>query len=57
MEDSIRCPLIEDMIEIGDCVVYSDIASGMLKETCIPEKFRKKKNWRDICEKCKYHDM
>lgn len=57
MEDRIKCPLIDNMIEVGDCVVYSDVASGMLKENCIPEKFKEKNNWRDICKNCKYHEM
>ena len=57
MEDSIMCPIIKDEIEIGDCVVYSDIARGMIKESCIPEKFRAVTGWREICENCKYHNL
>lgn len=56
MEDEIKCPMIDAMIEIGDCVIYSDVASGMLKESCIPEKFKENENWRDICKGCKYHE-
>lgn len=56
-DDMIRCPLIDDMLEIGDCVVYSDVASGMLNENCIPDEFRQKEKWRDICNACKYHEM
>jgi hypothetical protein len=55
--DEIMCPLIDDTIEIGDCVVCSDVSSGMLKENCIPDKFKDKKNWKDICKNCKYHEM
>lgn len=57
MEDKIICPLIDDMIEVGDCVVCSDVSSGMLKEECITDKFKEKKNWKDICKNCKYHEM
>lgn len=57
MEDRIRCPLVDDMIEVGDCVVCSDVSNGMLKENCIPEKFRQKKNWKNICKNCKYYDL
>ena len=55
--DEIKCPLIDDMIEIGDCVVCSDVSERMFKEECISERFRKKENWREICGSCKYHDM
>lgn len=55
--DTIKCPLVDDAIDIGDCVVYSDVVSGMLKEKCIPERFKEKKNWKDICKNCKYHEM
>ena len=57
MEDSIMCPIIKAEIEIGDCVVYSDIASGMIKESCILENFRAVTGWREICENCKYHNL
>ncbi len=57
MEDQIKCPLIDDMIDIGDCVVCSDVARGMIKEDLIPDRFKKKNNWGDICSACKYHNM
>ena len=42
--DTIKCPMIDEMIEVGDCVVYSDISSGILKDDCIPNKFKEKNN-------------
>ena len=57
MKDKIGCPLTDGMIELMDCVVCSDTASGMLKEYCIPDKFKQKRNWRDICKNCIYHEM
>lgn len=56
-ENLIECPLVDNHIEIGDCVVFSDVAAGMLKEDCIPKEYRKKDNWREICKNCKYYDM
>jgi hypothetical protein len=56
-DDTIICPMINDLIEIADCVVYSDVTSGMLKDYCIPDKFKEKNNWRDICHRCNYHNM
>ena len=55
--DNVKCPLINENITISECVVYSDVATGMLKEMCIPNEFKKNKNWRDICKSCKYHEM
>lgn len=57
MEDKIQCPLIDGLIEVGNCVVYADVASGMLKGICIPNEFKEKKNWRAICKNCKYHTL
>ena len=57
MEDRVRCPLIDDMIEAGDCVVYSDVANEMLKDSCIPEAFKVKEDWREICKNCKYFGL
>ncbi|WP_288683014.1 hypothetical protein [uncultured Eubacterium sp.] len=57
MKDRIKCPVVDGMIEVGDCVIYSDVSSGMLKENCVPEYFKENKDWRDICKKCKYHKM
>mgnify|MGYP004662752327 FL=1 len=55
--DMIICPLTDSEMEIGDCVICSDVAAGMLKENCIEEKYRKKDDWREICRKCEYHNM
>lgn len=54
---NIECPLIDGMIEIGDCVVCSDVARGVLKETLVPGELKKKDNWRNVCLKCKYNEM
>lgn len=57
-DDMVQCPLIQnENIDIGDCVVYSDIAAGMFNEECLPERFRKMDDWREVCKKCKYHNM
>ena len=51
MEDKIICPLVDSEIEIIDCVENRDI-----KEVCIPEKYKKKENWKDICKNCEYYN-
>lgn len=54
MENKILCPLVEKDIEIGDCVVVSDCAAGLMKESVIEKRFCIKKDWREICKACKY---
>ena len=39
MEEKITCPLMENQD---------------LKEESIPEKFKKKEDWKEICENCQY---
>lgn len=51
MEDKILCPLLDDYTTPVDCMETRDI-----KEEFIPELFKKKDNWKEICENCKYHE-
>lgn len=52
MEDNIVCPLIDDMITPIDCMENRDI-----KDIYIPDKYKVKENWKEICENCKYHKL
>ncbi len=52
MEEKIACPLIDELIDPVDCM-----ENQAIKEKCIPEKFKVKYNWKDICKKCKYQDF
>lgn len=45
------CPLIDERIDCIVCMENRDI-----KDEYIPKKFKEKENWKDICEKCKYHE-
>lgn len=53
----VRCPLIEAEIEDIECIEVTDVAEQLLKETVIPEKFRKKENWKEICKGCRWHNF
>lgn len=50
-DDEIVCPLIEDYITAVDCMENRD-----LKDECIPDKFKEKINWKNICKNCKYQN-
>lgn len=52
MEDKILCPLVDKKIDIIECVENRDI-----KEESIPPKYKTKVDWKNICEKCKYHNF
>ena len=54
--DEVFCPLIDSIIDSGECVENSDVASSLIKEQSLPEIYKQKENWREICIKCKYHD-
>lgn len=49
--DEIFCPLVEENITIDDCMENREI-----REASIPQKYKQKENWKDICKNCKYHD-
>lgn len=51
MEEKITCPLVDDEISPVDCM-----GNQTLKEASIPEPFKKKENWREICKNCRYQE-
>ena len=48
-EQKVNCPLVEDDITPVECMENRDIS-----EEFIPEIFKKKNDWQEICRKCKY---
>ena len=50
-EERVRCPLIDEDISPIECMENRDI-----REELIPDKFKEKKDWKDICSKCKYYE-
>lgn len=56
MEDNIYCPMIDDYIDIADCIENVDVVDGLIVESSLPQKYKKKKEWKDICKQCKYYD-
>lgn len=47
MEDEILCPLINDKISCIECMENREN-----KEKYIPDKFKKMKNWKEVCNNC-----
>lgn len=51
-----NCPLIDSIIDPGDCLEITDIVDEMFgNESYIPDKFKTKPDYKEICKKCKNH--
>ena len=58
MKNIIRCPLVNnEYIDDIDCIENIDVVDGLIKDTKMPKKFKQKENWREMCSKCKYHNI
>ena len=52
----IICPLVDEEIDSGDCLINTDIIDGFISdESHIPDKFKVKPDFKEICKKCPYH--
>lgn len=51
MENKIICPLVEREIDPIDCMENRDV-----KEQSIPNEYKQKENWKEICKNCKWHN-
>lgn len=47
----VLCPLVNDWIEDIDCM-----ENQALRPESIPDKFKHKPNWREICNQCPFQD-
>ena len=54
--DFVMCPLVEEESESIDCIENSDAVDGTLRKNSVPERFKEKPGWEEICKKCKWHD-
>ena len=54
--NEVLCPLVDEIIDCGDCIENQDVARGGINEASMPAKFKQKLDWKDICLHCKYHE-
>lgn len=47
----VLCPLVNDWVEDIDCM-----ENQVLRPESIPDKFKQKPNWREICNQCPFQD-
>ncbi len=53
--DMVFCPLVEQAIDADSCIENRDITRGLIKEECLPEEYKQKIDWKDICKNCKWY--
>ena len=56
LENKLYCPLVDKDIIDEQCLVVSDCANRMIKESFIEDCFKEKENWRNICMNCPYNE-
>ena len=54
-EERFMCPLIDDEIRFDDCDENQLYADGLFKPDFLPEKYKSKRDWREICLRCPRH--
>ena len=52
--DRVMCPLVEEMIENIDCIENSDAVDGLIKKSSVPDRFKRKPEWENICMECQW---
>lgn len=49
--EQVKCPLVDNWIDPIDCLENQGI-----REEYIPERFKIKRNWKEICRACPFRD-
>jgi len=55
-DDKKFCPLIDNEINGYECMENVDVVDGLIKESSLPDRYKTKDGWKDICIQCKWHD-
>jgi hypothetical protein len=57
-QENRACPLMDgEYISEDDCYENCMIAERYIKPDFLPDKAKEKKDFREICLACKYHDL
>ena len=57
MDSKIKCPLTDEIIEDISCIEVRDVVDDIIAESFITNEYKSKENWKDICKKCKFHNI
>lgn len=55
-DEYVFCPLVDAEIEDIDCIENRDVADDMIAEESLPQKYKAKENWKEICLNCEWHN-
>ena len=53
--NTVYCPVINEEIDGGACLVICDVADGMIKSSVLSERITWNEEQRQKCLACKYH--
>ena len=56
MDTNVFCPLIDKKIDVAECIENVDCIDGYIALTSLPEMYKIKENYKDICKNCKHHN-
>lgn len=54
--DYVMCPLVDQEVKSVDCIENADAVDGIIQKENVPDRFKKKPGWEEICKKCKWHE-
>lgn len=54
-DDRVMCPLIDEKIDPMEYVDVVDCVLNPLLLNSLPEKYKAKENFKEICKQCKWH--
>lgn len=52
----VMCPLVDKEIEDIDCIENRDCIDGFIRISSLPDKYKQKDGYEDICKNCKWHN-
>ena len=54
--NQVQCPLVDREIKDIECIENSDVVRGIQIESAMPEEYKKKTDWKEICKRCQWHN-
>lgn len=54
--DHVLCYLVDEYIEAFECIENSAVADREIIEKCLPNKYKAKRAWGELCVACKWHN-
>lgn len=49
--------MVDKLISVDDSIENVDVVDGLIIDNSLPDEYKQKPNWKEICKKCKYHEF